>query len=176
MPARATPLGVFGLVWGVGGVVWLLSSAVYRLTPRALEPIETGMEAWGWALYVVSIAFMAYTEGYKGFQKNFSPRVVVRAFHLLHHPRPLHVLLAPLFCMALFHATKKRLIVAWTILVGVVALVLMVRQLDQPWRGMVDAGVVIGLSWGLIALVVFFARAISDKPPDVDAGLPERDG
>ena len=33
---------------------------------------------------------------------------------------PAIVLLAPLFCMGLFHATRKRLIVSWCALTGIV--------------------------------------------------------
>lgn len=159
-------------MWGVGGVCWLLGSAIYRLTPRALEPIETGLDALGWLCMVGCVLFMAYTEGYKGFQKNFSPRVVARAAALAGRPRLVHVLFAPMFCMALFHATRKRLIVAWVILIGVIGLVTIVRTLEQPWRGIIDAGVVVGLSWGLIAIVVFAVRAVQGHPPDVDPGLP----
>ena len=45
-------------------------------------------------------------------------------------------------------------------LVGIVILVIIIRQLDQPWRGIVDAGVVIGLVWGALSIVVMFVRAV----------------
>ena len=37
----------------------------------------------------------------------------------------------------------------------IVAFVLVIPYLAQPWRGIVDAGVVVGLLWGLITIVVF---------------------
>ena len=50
-------------------------------------------------------------------------------------------------------------------------LVALVRRLDQPWRGIIDAGVVVGLAWGLAALWIFTARAFGprglDHPADV---------
>ena len=61
--------------------------------------------------------------------------------------------------MALFHASRRRLMVSWLVYIGILIIIIVVRQLPQPWRGIVDAGVVVGLSWGIIAiLAVFFAR------------------
>lgn len=168
-----TLAGWLGLAWGLGGVCLLLGSAVVRLTPRALEPLSAGMGPLEWAAFGGSIVFMAYTEGYKGFQLAFSPRVVARALYLRAHPRPLHVVLAPLFCMALFHASRVRLIVAWAVLAGVVTLVWIVRGFAQPWRGIVDAGVVVGLTWGVAAILVFAVRGLRGRRLPVGPGLPD---
>jgi hypothetical protein len=80
--------------------------------------------------------------------------------------------LAPLFCMGLVHATRRRLAISWGILVGLIALVIAVQRLDQPWRGIVDAGVVVGLSWGLVATLFYFAAALAGRGPDVPLDLP----
>ena len=142
-------------VWGVLGFALLLTRAVWSLTPLALEPIRAGsLHASHIVLYVLWVAFMAYSEGYKGFQKKVAPRVAARSLYAARNPRLLLVILAPIFCMGLFHATRRRLITSWTILCGIIALVIGVRQLDQPWRGIIDGGVVVGLAWGLIAVLV----------------------
>ena len=139
----------------------------------ALEPIVNGQYGPGhWALCVVWTLFMAHSEGYKGFQKRFSPRVVARAVHLSRHPRILHVLLAPLFCMAFFHATKRGLAIAWGVTSMVIVLVIVVRMLPQPWRGIIDAGVVVGLLWGAIAIVAFFVKGVRGHDLPVDPELP----
>lgn len=144
-------------LWGIFGFVLILSQAVIRLAPLAWAPISEGnLEAWHWALYAVSILFMGYSEGYKAFQLQVAPRVIARANHLANNPKLLHAVLAPFFCMALFHASRKRLTISWSVYVGIVAIVLAVRQLSQPWRGIVDAGVVVGLSWGIIAIIATF--------------------
>jgi hypothetical protein len=83
------------------------------------------------------------------------------------------VLLGPMFCMALFHARRRNLIVAWTLLGGIILLVTLVRMLPQPWRGIVDAGVVVGLVWGTLSILVFFARAIFMGVVPEDDSLPE---
>ena len=165
-------LGWIGSVWGVMGVVALLARAVVGLTPIALEPaLDGSMTALHWTLYVAWIAANAYMEGYRGFQKSFSPRVVARAHHLGKHPTPLRVALAPVFCMAMFHAKKKNIIVAWCLFFGIVLLVILVRMLPQPWRGIVDAGVVVGLVWGTLSILVLYARCLMGIVP-ADDSLP----
>ena len=42
-----------------------------------------------------------------------------------------------------------------------IALIILVRFLSQPWRGIVDAGIVAGLSWGFIALLAFSLQAFT---------------
>lgn len=81
-------------------------------------------------------------EGYKGFQQKFSPLVVKRSFTLGSGSTSfLHYLLAPLYSMGLFHATKKRMIVSWSVTIGVAAIVAAVKRLPYPYRNIVDAGV-----------------------------------
>ncbi len=154
--------GKLGAAWGVAGVAALLGYAVFRLAPLSLEALASPWQWYHGVFAAVWILFMAHAEGYRGFQKAFSPRVAARARYLARHPRADHLLLAPLFCMGFIHATSRRRIVATSITGGVITLVLLVRLLPQPWRGIVDAGVVLGLTWGLVALLVFSWRAATD--------------
>lgn len=164
------PLRVAVLLWGVLGVVALCAQAIVRLAPRALEPILDGsLGALEWSLLGGWVLVNAYAEGYRGFQKAFAPRVVARALHLSKDPRPLRVLLAPLFCMALFAATRKRLIVSWVLLVTIALLVLGMQFVPQPWRGIVDGGVVVGLGWGVAALIGHLLYALAGGSVSVPA-------
>jgi hypothetical protein len=160
-PPGYRALGLLGAVWGLSGVVLLLASAVYRLAHWALDAFAYPLSPAQWALLVGFALFMLIGEGYRGFQKNFSPRVATRARHLSSHPTPLRVALAPLFLMGFFGATRRRKITTWCLTIGIVVLVVGVRHLDQPWRGIIDLGVVLGLAWGLIALLAFTCRAFS---------------
>lgn len=162
------------LCWGVLGVVALLGQAVWRMVPLALEPfrahtlgvVEIGAYA-GW------VGFSLYAEGYRAFQLRFSPRVVARAVHLARHPRPLHVALAPAFCMGLLHATRRRLIVAWISVIAIVGLVITVRSFPQPWRGIIDGGVVVALLWGIGSLLYFFGRVLAGRELNYPSDVPE---
>jgi hypothetical protein len=161
------------LYWGVGGVALLLMQAVFRLTPVALEPLRRGglglVEA---GTYVAWVVMSLYSEGYRGFQKGFVPRVVARAYFLARSPRPLFVALAPFFCMGLVHARPRRLLTSWLIVLLITAAIAFVRSLPYPWRGIVDGGVVAGLAYGLVSLTVAFVRALSGDVPDVELDLP----
>lgn len=144
-------------LWGIFGFIAILSQAILRLSHLAWEPIAAGdLEPFHYGLYAASIAFNGYFEGFRAFQMQVAPRVMARASYLAKEGKPLHVALAPFFVMALFHASKKRLIINWIVYAGIVLLIVGVRQLAQPWRGIVDAGVVVGLTWGVVALLVHF--------------------
>ncbi|MCC6214943.1 MAG: hypothetical protein IT376_08750 [Polyangiaceae bacterium] len=167
------PLRWVAIVWGVGGVLALLGQAIARLAPLARDAIErhTLSDAQLVAL-VTWVLFSAYTEGYKGFHKRFSPRVVARALHLARHPRALHVALAPAFCMSWFHASRRGLAVAWGIVFMVAGFVLLLRRVPQPWRGIVDAGVVVGLALGALSVLYWALCAARGAPVGIDPDLP----
>lgn len=161
-------------LWGALGVCAILVQAIVRLTPLALEPIrERALAPWQWGVWVAWVAFSMYSEGYKGFQKAFSPRVVARSVYLARHPRPLFVAFAPLYAMAFFHATRGRLIFSWAFTACLVLVIVIVQQVSQPWRGIIDAGVVLGLTWGIVAILVYLARALSGRPLPVSADVPD---
>ncbi len=157
--------GLLVALWGVGGILALLVHALFRLTPLAIEPVVNDMmNAWHWTCYVVWAVMNAYMEGYRGFQKSFSPMVATRVMSLARDPQPLRVILAPFYCMALFSAPRKRMCLSWFIIAMVVCLIIIIRQLSQPWRGIVDVGVVIGLTWGASSVLYYFIQALRGKP------------
>ncbi len=141
----------------------LLTFAVYRLAPMALALEGLPLSLLHWAALVFSMLYMAYAEGYKGFHQGFAPRVVIRADYLRQNPRVLHVLLAPIFCMGYIYATRRRKLLSYGLSLMIVSFVLVARMLPQPWRGIVDAGVVTGLAIG-IGSIMYFLIVIIFKP------------
>lgn len=115
-----------------------------------------------------------YVEGYKGFQTKFSPLVVKRAFTLVPgESHFLHILFGPLYSMGLFHATKKRMIVSWSVTIGVAAIVGIVKRFPYPYRNIVDAGVVAGLTWGSLSILILYLKSwVTGTPPSIDPALP----
>ena len=152
--------------WGVLWVLALLANALYRLTPLALEPwLEGGMNTWQIGLYLGWAVLNAYAEGYRGFHLRFSPRVVGRAFHLSRNPRPLDLVFALPFVMSLYHAQRRQKIVSYTFIVVLTAVIFAVRALPQPWRGIIDGGVVVGLGFGALSIVYYWVRGLAGDPP-----------
>lgn len=119
--------------------------------------------------------WFAYVEGYKGFQLKFSPLVVSRAQTLSLSSPIHHLLFAPFYAMGLFHATKKRKIVSWSVSTGVAVIVAAVKKLPYPWRNIVDAGVIVGLTWGSISILSHWIKAVVfGKDLNMDPALPEK--
>merc|ERR1712194_379139 len=126
--------------------------------------------------YVASCLFFAYVEGYKGFHLKFSPLVVKRSFTLVIGTKqgnnPIIYLLAPLYSMGLFAATKKRMIVSWSISIGVTIIVALVKKLSPVARCILDAGVVVGLSVGSMSILYHYVRSIiTGTIPTIDPCL-----
>ncbi len=154
---------VFGTVaalWGVTGVCLILGFAIFRLSKVIVDAFRFPFAWYHWVGLVAYSAFMAISEGYIGFQKQFSPRVAARAKYLKEHPRNGWALLAPFFCIGYFHIVARRRRVILALNVAIVFLIILVRKLPQPWRGIVDAGVVVGLIWGVLVLLVFSYQAL----------------
>jgi hypothetical protein len=79
------------------------------------------------------------------------------------------MLLAPLFCMGFFNAPRRRIITSILLTLMIVIFIVAIRLLPQPWRGILDAGVVIGLAWGVIATSAFCIQAFTSDSFDIDA-------
>ncbi|HIA59060.1 MAG TPA: hypothetical protein EYO00_04100 [Gammaproteobacteria bacterium] len=165
---------VFGFAWGIGGVLLMLVFAIYRLAPIVLDLERSPMSQLHWAALIISVAYMAYAEGYKGFHLSFAPRVVIRASYLRDNPRVGHILLAPLFCMGYIYATRKRKLFSIGLTVMIICFILIARLLPQPWRGIIDAGVVVGLAIGIVSILYFIV--IESKNPELIKISPEVPG
>jgi len=154
----ASLLGTLAWLWGLGGIVALLVTSSVRLAGIGWDSFNYDFNFWHWLLLVLHTLFMAHAEGYRGFQTSFSPRAVARAWHLRAHPTWFTTLLAPLFCMGYFGTTRRRMISAYALTVGIVLLIVAFQYLAQPWRGILDVGVVVGLTWGTASILVFALR------------------
>lgn len=168
---------MIGYYWGICGVLALLLSAIFRLSLRVVEMLSYSISPLQWIVLLLFALYMAYAEGYKGFHLNFSPRVVVRARYFLGRTeeyRFWHLLLAPLFCMGFIHATRRRMITSFSVTGAIIVLVLLVSMAPQPWRGIIDAGVVLGLLIGVLSIGYFWIKSaqvessqwVSPVPPD----------
>ena len=162
------------LIWGwaLGGVFLFIGNAVFRLGPRGLE-IFNGLSTLQLVLAVAWTAFMLYGEGYRGFHLRFAPRVVARAGALARQqPHPGLVALGPFVAMGLLHGTPRRLLASRALLAMIVVMVFLVRWLPEPWRAIVDFGVVAGLVAGLASMLYFAWGTVAGAPPDVDPEFP----
>lgn len=169
-------LRMLAALWGIAGVAAVLVYAAAKLALLALEAVGAGMAPHEWALFGLSMAGMAWAEGYRGFQLKFSPRVAARAWHLYCRPTLARMVLAPLFCSGFFAATPRVLRLTWLGAALIVVAVLLVDGLPQPWRGILDAGVVAGLLWGTASLVLASIRTFREGRELVSPEVPDGRG
>lgn len=153
-------MGKVAALWGVAGVTALLSFAIYRLAQISLDSFRFGYEWHHWVVLAANAVFMCYTEGYRGFQLAFSPRAAARARYIRDYSTPFQRLLAPLFCMGYFHTSKRRLISVYVLTGAILVLIVVFNQLSQPWRGLMDVGVVCGLVWGVVTFLRYAFLAL----------------
>lgn len=162
--------------WGLLCVSLLLMQAIWRLTPIAIDALPM-LSTIQWLLLSIWVVFNLYVEGYRAFQQRFCPRVIARAIYLAKYWSPLRLLLALPFCMSLIFVSKKRLIARVIFLTILIAVIISVKLLPQPWRGLIDAGVVAALGYGVVALWVYFIvglrQGFSQWPDDLPDGAPQ---
>jgi hypothetical protein len=163
---------VLGVVWGIGGIAAVLVYAAFKLGRYAVEAVASGLDPGEWLGLLASATFMAWAEGYRGFQQRFSPRVAARALDLYLRPTARRLWLAPLFCTGYFGATSR---LRWTVWIGtglIVLAVLLFSRFSQPWRGILDAGVMVGLIWGTVSLLVAAVSTFRQHRPLVPSEVP----
>lgn len=174
VPVRGRPVWAWlAAAWGIAGVAGILVFAIVRLSPYVLDAVAGGLTPLQWLLLAASVGFMAWSEGYRGFQCRFSPRVAARALYLLLHPGPVRAVLAPVFCIGYFHARRRGLIAVWTGTGAIVVAVLLVQLCPQPWRGILDAGVVVGLGWGLVSFLHMVRLTLAEGRYQHSPEMPE---
>lgn len=140
-------------IWGVLGVAAMLVEAELRLVRLAWDGVVVQFAPLPATVAAVWCAVNAYAEGYRGFQKRFVPQALDRAVSI-DTSSWVEVLLAPAKVLGLWRTDPKAMRRAWVMVLGISALVFAVKHLAQPWRGVIDSGVVVGLTWGTAALVV----------------------
>lgn len=152
-------LGYIAVVWGFIGIAFIFGNAIVRIGTIGLDTFAYSLNWYHWVALAFSVLFMGFAEGYKGFQRAYSPRVAARLLYLRDNVTPLRLILAPLFCMGFFHIRRKRMIITYCLLLGIITLIQLVHMLQQPWRGIIDFGVVVGLSWGTTSILLFVLKA-----------------
>ena len=161
MAPQSSAYRMAAAIWGAMGLVALLGYAIVRLA----SVVADGMgHHWGWqhiAVAAGNTAFMAWSEGYRGFQLRFSPRSAARVKWLAEHANAMQTLLAPLFVMGYFGTTRRRMMGVYVLTVFILAAIAVIHGLAQPWRAALDIGVVVGLAWGLVTFLAALWRTLN---------------
>lgn len=141
-------------VWGLAGLTALLVRAVATIAPEAAEALASASGAPEWLLIATTTTAMIWFEGYRGFQRGLVPRLLERARAIAVGGSRTDQALAPLVALDLVRATRSRMARRWALVGGLTLLIIGTRAMNEPWRGALLCGVLAGLSWGLLTLLV----------------------
>lgn len=152
--------GFIGFIWGFVGVSLILLHGITCVYPYVVTLDFSKMFWYHYLSLIISIIFLGYAEGYKGFQLSFSPRVAQRLKLVFKNPSFVNVVLSPLFCMGFFGISKKRMKITYILTITIIFLIIIIERISEPWRGIIDTGVLVGLSWGLLSFWFFCLKPI----------------
>ena len=152
--------GLIGFIWGFVGVSLILLHGITCVYPYVVTLDFSKMFWYHYLSLIISIIFLGYAEGYKGFQLSFSPRVAQRLKLVFKNPSFVNVALSPLFCMGFFGISKKRMKITYILTITIIFLIIIIERISEPWRGIIDTGVLVGLSWGLLSFWFFCLKPI----------------
>ena len=131
----------------------MLLYAVYRLAQHTSTAFQSDLGLLEYAVLIINCGFMAYSEGYKGFHLSFAPRFAARVKYIQQQGSSLELLFSPFFCFGYFGTTRAKQVIAYALTLLLVLVIALMGYIPQPWRGIIDAGVVVGLSLGTASMV-----------------------
>lgn len=163
-PSRIAPL------WSLVGVCLLFSFAIFRLGRRGVEAMALGLTPGQWLALVAFTAGFVYVEGVIALQRRWVPRLLGRARELRAESRLPYRAIAPLYGMSLVAAEPTRMLRSWALVLGIVAAVILISRLPEPWRGIIDLAVAAALAFGLVSIVAALPEFVG-RPPIGRTGL-----
>ncbi len=146
--------GRLAALWAIAGVAALFLFAIVRLGERGISVVASGLGPNQWIIFGLLLLVFVVVEGRAALQGRWVPMLVRRAGELRRSTARGHRILAPLYGMSLVGAPPRRLARAWLGTLAVVAAILLVRVLPDPWRGLIDLSVAAALAWGLGAILI----------------------
>jgi hypothetical protein len=160
--------------WALGAWVWMLFDVSKDMLKLGLRMRWAELRPAEWVGLFAIVLGMAYCEGYKAFQKQFSPMLVKRTLAITaDSPWYVH-LLGPFYVGGFFDGTPRRLVVSWLLVVVIALLGIFTARCPHPWRQSIDLGVFVGLGWGVAAIFYWSYRAYAGTLPHIDPQFARR--
>lgn len=136
----------------------LLLDPVARLGLRGVRGLSEGLSAWQWAICAAVFGAFVYGEGWLALHKKFSVHVIAR-LRQLERERLVLKVFGFLYAASLVGDRPKAMVRAWLGVLAIGAAVMVVKQLPQPYRSMVDVSVAAALLLGIVSLTGRFCVA-----------------
>ena len=140
-------------IWGAAGVSLLFASAVARLGTRGIDTVQHGLAGFEWVALITLTVIFAYGEGYRALVRRWVPGLFRRLRRLRQESSLFLRLLAPAYGLALITPDRGQRLRAWLGTGAIVAAIVLVSRLPEPWRGIVDLAVAAALLIGLVDIL-----------------------
>ena len=160
----------------------IIKGPVLLLKNKEVWEKSDNLNTWHWIVLAFILVFFSYCEGYRGFQLAWSPMLVKRSYHFsavaspiydltknIYTDRVIDFILGPMLAGGFICGTRRRLALSWGITIFVCILILLMRYMSDllPWKCFIDTGVVVGLSWGFIFILIWWIKiGLFDCWPD----------
>ncbi len=160
--------GIAAGTWGILGFTVLVARALLGMSPEIGDMLATPLNAWHQIGLVVIVLVFGLGKGYFIFRQRFCPSYVSRIGELSLPPvKLLNAVLAPLYCLNLIGAERRQLVRGYAIVTGIILMIISVKIVPSPWRGMILTGVALALTWAALEIAYhgfkkLFVRTQSD--------------
>jgi len=144
---------LFARVWGLGFWVWMLAKSCIALSYRARTVVDFHLNNEELILLTITVLLFLRIGIHK--MTAWSCVLVLRAEVVTKEKDSIHLWFSPLYIGGFYAATRSRLIKAYGLVVFIAIIGFAVAHLPDPWREIVDVGVVINLFIGTVSLIVF---------------------
>ncbi len=145
--------GIAAGTWGIIGFAFLVARALLGMSPEIREMLATPLNAWHQIGLVVIVLVFGLAKGYFIFRRRFCRSYASRIGELSLPPvKLLYAVLAPLYCLNLIGAERRQLIRGYAIVTGIVLMIISVKFIPTPWRGMILMGVAAALTWAALEI------------------------
>jgi hypothetical protein len=145
---------ILGYIWGVAGILAVIAYAVVGLAARALSIKSYDLMWYHWAALVFGTLILIYAKSYRGFLLRLAPGIALRARSIRAKPTAARVIFAPFYCMGFFGSGVRTQVRMIFITLAMVAMIIVVRNLPEPWRAILDFGIAVALTLGFCFILM----------------------
>ncbi|MFL2859727.1 MAG: hypothetical protein ACJ0BW_03170 [Pontiellaceae bacterium] len=156
-------LGIVGYTWGFIVISYFILHGLSCVFTYAIELNINDLNWYELTSLIIIVILLTYSEGYKGFQKSFSPRTARRLNSIMLKPTIFRVIFSPLISMGFIESSRKLKYISYGITIMIITFIILIENLSNPWRAIIDFGVLIGLGWGLISFWLSCFKLLLNK-------------
>jgi len=145
--------GIAAGVWGILGFSVLVGNALRGMSAEIEYILATPLTAWQTVGFVLIVLVFGLAKGYFIFRQRFCRSYASRIGELIRPPvKLLYAVLAPLYCLNMIGAERRQLVRGYALVAGIILMIISVKFVPFPWRGMILTGVAVALTWAALEI------------------------